>query len=56
MPFFQNEIENLDIPEDGKISLRTLSKLIAVITDRKYNKLEKTKKILKVAATVALEA
>ena len=53
---FQNEVENLDIPEGGKIALRTLSKLIAAITDKRYNRLEKIKKVLKVAAKVALEA
>lgn len=56
MFFFQNEIEDLNIPEGGKIAFRTLSKLIAVITEKRYSSLEKIKKILKVDARVALEA
>lgn len=47
MFYFQNEVENLDIPEVGKITLITLSKLIAAITDKRYSREKKIKKILK---------
>ena len=56
MFYFQNNIENLDIPEAGKITLTTLSKLIAAITDKRYSREKEIKKILKVAAKVSLEA
>ena len=38
--FFQNKTKNFDIPEAGKIALRTLSNLIAVIT-AKYSIVKK---------------
>ena len=53
--FFQNEIENFNVPEGGEL-LRTMAKLIADITDKKFNRLEKFKKFLEVALKVALEA
>ena len=53
--FFQNEIENFNVPEGGEL-LKTMPKLIADITDKKFNRLEKFKKFLEVALKVALEA
>ena len=45
--FFHNKIENLDIPEAGKIPLSFTSKLIAVILNKKYNKVENLKSCCK---------
>lgn len=50
--FFQNEIENSDIWEGGKTALTTMSKFMAVITNKRYSRLERTSKV---AAVVPLE-
>ena len=47
---FQNKAENFNIPKGGKIALTNFSKLIAVITNKRYNRLEKIKNTLKVDA------
>ena len=49
--FFWNEIENLDILETGEIAPKTLSKLTAVFTNKKYNKVEKINNIFKASCS-----
>ena len=53
--FFENDIDDLDNSEDGKITLKALSKLTVAISNKKYNKIEKLNKILKLVATVTLK-
>ena len=53
--FFGNDIDNLDNSEGGKITLKALSKLAVAISNKKYNKIEKLNKILKLVATVTLK-
>ena len=45
--FFSQQIENLNIPKAGKIPLNFTSKLIAVILNKKYNKVENLKSCCK---------
>ena len=56
MFYFENEIDNLDIPKVGKIALEALSKLIAVTTDKRLSILEILKNPWKATVKLTLEA
>lgn len=40
---FQGEVDELHIPEDAKIALKTLSKFLSVLTNKKFIKVKKLK-------------
>ena len=48
-------MDSLDLPEGAKTALKTISKIVSVLTNDKFKKADKIKNILKIAAKVALK-
>lgn len=53
--FFQKKLDSLNISEDAKAALKTLSKFVSVLTNKHFKNSEKIKNLLKLAAKVALK-
>ena len=53
--FFQKKLDSLNISEDAKAALKTLSKFVSVLTNKNFKNSEKIKNLLKIAPKVALK-
>ena len=54
--FFQEEVESLNISSDKKLVLKILSNFLSIEAEKKYNKSEKIKRILKMVISTLVKS
>ena len=54
--FFQEEVESLNISSDKKLVLKSLSNFLSIEAEKKYNKSEKIKRILKMVISTSVKS